>query len=760
MDIVALATIIIFVPSNLLLSLVIYQNSPKNWTNRLFSLLIVFLTLYLGFNTFLNSAVLSFEMKLLFSRIIISLGAIINLFAFLFLYTFPDVEISIKKSYKLVLSLITIGLFIAGFTPLIFSTIEIVNNVATPKPGPLMPVFLLHTLLLIGGGIYAIVAKFRKSVGIQREKIGYVLLSFFIFFTCVVLFNFIFAVFFSFGNLVPFLPLYLLIFNIIVGYAIVKKRLMEIRVLVARSVVYVLLVILTAAVYGSLLFFLGRLVSNVNYSANSLLVSIVLAVVLALSFQSIKQFLAKSTDKLLYKDFYDSEDLLYQLTVIMASTLLLEDLARAVLNKTLQTMKISKGMIILTEGKEIYQVLSEGYTELPTIDEVDIHQLISSSELLIYDQLPEGDLKRILKKYKFDLVAQFVHEGKQLGVLAFGEKLSGESYLDKDARLLSIFVTEAAVAFQNAKSYEEIRRFNITLKDEVTQATRELVAANEKLLELDALKDEFVSIASHELRTPMVSIKNYLWMTLAGKGGKITRKQKFYLERAYESSNRMTKLVNDMLNISRIESGRIILNVQKVDIHELASTLTEDLQQKAKQLSIHLDVIKEAVLVGTKKPVALPNVIADPDKISEVIVNFLSNALKFTPEKGHITISFEVDEPEELVQVNVTDTGVGLTKEQIPKLFKKFGMLKESYSSITDAAQGTGLGLYISKSVVQLHGGKIGVTSEGKDKGSTFSFSVPIFNQEKMAKMQKKFESGTDAGLIRTAAVTEEVDEK
>lgn len=336
--------------------------------------------------------------------------------------------------------------------------------------------------------------------------------------------------------------------------------------------------------------------------------------------------------------------------------------------------------------------------------------------------------------------------GKAIGAVIFSMVKHETEVLEDEKNLITGFSDIIGLAVQNARLYTSLE-----------DTTKELKAANTKLLELDALKDEFVSIASHELRTPMVSIKNYLWMTLAGKGGKISRKQKFYLERAYESSNRMTKLVNDMLNISRIESGRIILNVQKVNIQDLASTLAQDLKPKARQLSIHLEVAKEAVVAGTKKNIALPDVIADSDKISEVIVNFLSNALKFTPEKGTITIWFEVDESTQLITVNVTDTGVGLTKEQIPKLFKKFGMLKESYKSITDAAQGTGLGLYISKSVVQLHGGKIWVTSEGKDKGSSFAFSLPIFDQEKLLKMKKKFESGTDAGLIRTATVIQEV---
>lgn len=340
-------------------------------------------------------------------------------------------------------------------------------------------------------------------------------------------------------------------------------------------------------------------------------------------------------------------------------------------------------------------------------------------------------------------------KGKAIGAVIFS-MVKHETEVNEDEKdLITGFSDIIGLAVQNARLYTSVE-----------ETSKQLKIANTKLKELDKLKDEFVSIASHELRTPMVSIKNYLWMTIAGKGGKITKKQKFYLDRAYDSANRMTKLVNDMLNISRIESGRILLNPQKVNILELAQQLIGDMEPKAKQMEIDLSVEPKAKVIGSEQTAELPYVIADQDKIAEVIINFLSNSLKFTPAHGSITIWFELDKRANMVNVRVTDTGVGLSDDQIPKLFKKFGMLKESYKSISDAAQGTGLGLYISKSVVQLHGGKIWVESKGKDKGSTFSFSLPIYEEKALAALQKKFTGGTDAGLIRTADAAAEEPEK
>ena len=125
---------------------------------------------------------------------------------------------------------------------------------------------------------------------------------------------------------------------------------------------------------------------------------------------------------------------------------------------------------------------------------------------------------------------------------------------------------EIAVAIKNSLQFEEIKQFSKTLQFKVDEATKKLRLANIRLEELDKLKDDFVSVASHELRTPMTAIKSYLWMAIAGKGGEINEKQKYYLDRAYKSTDRLIKLVNDMLNISRIESGRMNFNMQKVDI--------------------------------------------------------------------------------------------------------------------------------------------------------------------------------------------------
>lgn len=243
---------------------------------------------------------------------------------------------------------------------------------------------------------------------------------------------------------------------------------------------------------------------------------------------------------------------------------------------------------------------------------------------------------------------------------------------------------------------------------------KEIQAANEALKQIDKLKDEFVSLASHELRTPMTAIKSYLWLALSGRGGPVSDKLKQYLDRAYTSTDRLIKLVNDMLNVSRIESGRIILSIKPTDLNALiADTITEVLP-RAQELGVNVSFVPME---------NIPYVQADPDKIKEIIINLIGNSLKFTPHGGNIDIAISMSN--DTAVIKVADNGKGITSENMAKLFHKFGTFGSSYLT-KQSAQGTGLGLYISKSLIELHGGKIWAESDGEGKGSRFFFTLRL----------------------------------
>lgn len=301
------------------------------------------------------------------------------------------------------------------------------------------------------------------------------------------------------------------------------------------------------------------------------------------------------------------------------------------------------------------------------------------------------------------LILSPVHvRGQLAGVIILASNRDLNSIDDSELELIEIFTN--LVAFTHRLQETEISLSNIT---------QEVYKMNAKLHQLDKLKDEFVSVASHELRTPMTAIKSFLWMALNKQAENMTPDLKRYLDHAYVSTERLISLVNDMLNISRIEGGRIALRLTEIDLVAFAGDICEELAPKAAEKKIAL----------TFEKTAMPKVLCDADKIHEVFINFIGNSLKFTPENGKISINFKQNE--DMVECAINDNGRGISGEDLNKLFTKFGRLDNSYVKVAESS-GTGLGLYITKSLVEIHKGQVTARSEGIDRGATFSFSLPI----------------------------------
>ena len=229
--------------------------------------------------------------------------------------------------------------------------------------------------------------------------------------------------------------------------------------------------------------------------------------------------------------------------------------------------------------------------------------------------------------------------------------------------------------------------------------------------ELDRMKDEFVSLVSHELRTPLTSIKGYVDLLLDGDAGEVTEEQREFLAIVKSNSDRLVMLVNDLLDVSRIEAGKINLRLQPLDladtVDEVAASLQPLMQQKRQSLTLEL-------------PADLPRVMADRDRVAQIMTNLLSNAHKYTLEGGSVSVRAQAADNE--VQIEVSDSGVGMTRDELDKLFTKFFRAQHP---ATQTVGGTGLGLNIVRSLVEKQGGRIWVQSEPM-QGSTFSFTIPI----------------------------------
>ncbi len=709
------------------LSLLVYLKSRKSATHIYFSLLMFFLGLYPIFN-YLSLNASSNEAALFWAKFILYSAIPAGPLFYFFVKTFPDIQFAFNKKTQIILLFwITLNLFFASIG-LVFQSVIIINGQPSIEYGPLFPSFALLQILSIFAASWTLAKKYKQAKGVLKEQLRYITFGVVLSFTLTAASTILLPQVFGITILIAASPLFLLIAGIATAYSILRHRLLDIRLVVVRAVSYTILIILFALLYALMFASFSSFFITTPLESKTVWVSSILALIMTFSFQPIRKVLEKVTSRILYKDKYDASDLLYNLTVIMASTLRLEDLTHQLLKKLLDTIHITRGAFVLTQKDTIYEVAHEGYETMPELDEKKILTLQNQNDILVFEELPEDPSKELMRTLELTIAIPLHTDGTKIGLLVLGEKLSGDLYTTEDMRVLQIFSSEVTVAIENAKAYEEIKRFNITLEEEVKKATGDLKIANEKLEQLDKLKDEFVSVASHELRTPMTAIKSYTWMALRGKGGPLTEKQQYYLDRAYKATDRLIKLVNDMLNISRIESGRLVLDLEAVRMETLIADVVEDIKPRAAELGVSVQLEKEASLPE------IPEVFIDQDSIKEVLINLIGNSLKFTPRGGTITIS--IAEKAGMVETSIKDTGIGIEKEDVAKLFQKFGLIQGSYAT-NQKAQGTGLGLYICKQIITMHGGKIWAESEGKEKGTTFTFTLKEFSKEEHEKLAK-----------------------
>ena len=249
-------------------------------------------------------------------------------------------------------------------------------------------------------------------------------------------------------------------------------------------------------------------------------------------------------------------------------------------------------------------------------------------------------------------------------------------------------------------------------KDELESLARDLNKMSSQLKEIDQMKSDFLASVTHELKSPLTSLIMYIDLFWEGAAGELNEKAKKFLKIMGRNSNRLSRFIDDLLDMAKIERGKMEIKKEPLEILIIASETVELMKPQAdgKNIEMAMDI-----------PDNLPLVLIDGDRTRQIITNLLSNSIKFTPEKGKISVKIQ-DEKEHL-QVSISDTGIGIPPDKIRKIFDKFEQVKEVRERVK-GPKGTGLGLAIVKSLVEAQGGKIRVESE-VGKGSTFYFTLP-----------------------------------
>ena len=704
---------------SLFLGVLILKRSKNNFANLLFSTMIFASIAWSVFNYFADFQNIDYESALLLGRITFLFGLLIPALFFGFAIYFGGI---IKRA-KVFIVLGGLALLIGSLislTSLVVQSLNKMNWGWDISPGGLYFLYVTIFIFYISFAFYFLFIKFKNSHGVTRNQIKYMLLG-----------TILTSLFSASTNM--FLPLIMgtnpyakygpYFFMFLIGftaYAIIKHRLMDIRMVVARSVAYSLMLLFLSGIYTSSIFIIQTYIFKAAFAPGYIATQVALVVIMVFLFQPLRRWITKVTDRVFFKEQYDVEELLDKIAHTVSSSIIMIEILYKTLDVLISEMKITRGMLIVFDDSgKILETQSIGYKDNLKTTKTDLIS-ITRDGILLFDELSENSkYKKILEQFNASVAIPLKSEAGIAGVLILGEKESGDMFSSNDLKVFEIIGPEIAVAVNNAKSYEKIEKFNITLRQEIKKATYELERKNEQLRELDKAKDEFISMASHQLRTPLTAIKGYLSMLLEGDAGEIKVSQYDFVNEAFQGANRMVGLINDLLNVSRMETGRFFLEPKEVDMERVVNEEVGQLRKQAKEKGLKLDIIIKG---------KIPSVWVDETKIRQVVMNFADNAIYYTTS-GSVTVTLEHNKKEIIYKVK--DTGIGVPKSQQKNLFTKFYRADNARHVRPD---GTGLGIYLAKKVIDDHSGELIFESE-EGKGSIFGFKLPIKSKLKVKRV-------------------------
>lgn len=597
-------------------------------------------------------------------------------------------------------------------------------------PGFLYDLFSIYFIAICGYTFYKFFQGYIRTSDSKKVQFKYIMLAFGSAYTG----GFLHLVSNYFGiEPIPH-DLFLIAFPTLIAYAIIRHRLMDIRTAIHKTVMWLALSS-TIAVPVAVFIFLSH--SWLKDFTPIQLSSFAAALVLLLI--PYGRFIQPRVDHLFQRRQYNMQKILQGMIRELAALKDLDGLIGKIASTIQEALYLSKIALFLWDDKEqqfkaVRRMTGEG-EESVSPDHPFLSWMKEQDCVIEWDEIdlnPKFESIRVFAKSYFKrsdakIVLPLTHDGKLIGLINLGDKDNLKPFTEMDLEFLSTLRAEASIALSNSLLYddvskmsEELRRWANELERKVDERTRELAESKrqiedsyQKLQELDQIKSKFFANISHELRTPITLILAPTEMMLNRNLGDLTKDQEKYLTIMQTNSLRLLKLINNLLDLAKVDAGKMELYYNRADFAKYVNEVVFSVSPMAEKKSLALRFSCEE---------AIPEFFFDADKIEKVILNLVFNALKFT-EKGEITVSCSRQENDVLVKV--TDSGIGIPKEHMPKLFSRFS---QADSSASRKYEGTGIGLALAKELVELHLGKIWAESE-EGRGTTFLFTIPIYTR-------------------------------
>ena len=532
--------------------------------------------------------------------------------------------------------------------------------------------------------------------------------------------------------------------TMLMGYVSLTHNLPDARQIMRRALVYLITALLIVGFYLTISLGIQPLFRALP-SYNQVTIGAIIVIVLALLVTPLLGWVQRFVDRLLRIDRTNAGRTLHQYSETISNILDMQKLASVAVGLIIESMQLQRGFLFLVDtetsedGGRIFrlrpaQVTADQETQSITLDEhgpVVSHFMREMKPLLQYDLDLLSSFRGLtpnerqwFARLDADVYAPIFTNRRWIGMLALGQKLSGNRFSEDDLVTISALANQTAVALENARLVENLMKLNTELR----QAYRDLDKASRDLARLDQTKSDFISIASHELRTPLTVMRGYTEMLL--EDGALDANLQHIVKSLHKSTLRLHEIMDSLFDIAQIDARALQIHWQKVDTAALVSEVGHSLQKT-------FESRKQTLLVDLP---SLPTIKADPNILKKVFSHLLNNAIKFTPDKGSIAVMGKTVPPhgQELphggLVLTVSDNGVGVDPEFRELIFTKFYQTgevgKHSTSKLRFQGGGAGLGLALAKGIVEAHGGRIWVESPGRDEnkfpGSKFHILLPL----------------------------------
>ncbi len=712
------ATLIITVLLSLCLfifGLVVFVRNTKDPLNISFFGFALMVSLWLILNYISADPQVSYGLALSSNRLVLIAAGMALVFLLKFVVHLANWSGKIIWWRTIVLANITS--WILSLTPLVVQDVKFTDGQVVNIFGPLAAFYFISLFVTFGLIMLVLIWGHYRATSQRRVQLGVIAKSIAIVVPTIMVCNAVFPILGYYGA-VSLSPLAITLIVLAMYYAVAVHKLFDLRTFIFRALAYILSTVTLSILYVGPLVYLLDVILGVSVTLEKFVIECIIITLVATNYGRIKKWFDQRTRRIFFRDSYDSAALLGLLNRRLVST---TDLSKLLIDSSeLIAGNIKADFCLFLLKDETTGSFRVFDARQRTIVESAGRRIVDmlgkyEDDILIADGLPpeKHKLQEFMSKQDIAVSLRLSTDKnteRNLGYILLGYKKSGNPYNGQDISTMQSIADVLVIAIHNALNYEEIRNFNVTLQKTIEEKTRQLRHTNEKLKSLDEIKDDFISMASHQLRTPLTSVKGYLSMVLDGDAGDLTEMQRKMLDQSFVSSQRMVFLIADLLNVSRLKTGKFIIEPTRVRLQQIVEDEVNQLKETAKSRKLTLKYDKR---------INLPELLLDETKIRQVIMNFVDNAIYYTPSGGHITVSLH--ETPASIEMRVEDDGIGIPKHEQPHLFTKFYRAGNARRARPD---GTGLGLFMAKKVIVAQGGAV-IFSSQEGKGSTFGFIFP-----------------------------------